>query len=335
MPTANLATVATLVLMGLVSGCNSLGDTTTNDTVNASNSMLEDVLSVMPQLIEPRTNSIQFGPNADELDIIAASNLAKAGYGIQRVSADQGINFFIADQFKNDDGVTTMRVSIGELEVTRLYTIQKGEVVPIGPFELAGTRATVDLTKSKLAARSNSAIVNNIEYTAIAPIDGGIPTISLLSEDIIKNVVNQATSGPSRTSVNSTKLEVNNRFYDNDGTFASLINNRERVAREIIIFPNDSMRLGTEGKRRINKLLSQFSEANDLINVIGCSNGPTNLAIGNEGLALGRASRITQELLTLGVPNRSILDDACWSPNSALESFPSRGVLVVLMRSVS
>ena len=156
-----------------------------------------------------------------------------------------------------------------------------------------------------------------------------------MSEDTIKNVVNQATSGPSRTSVNSTKLEVNNRFYDNDGTFASLINNRERVAREIIIFPNDSMRLGTEGKRRINKLLSQFSEANDLINVIGCSNGPTNLAIGNEGLALGRASRITQELLTLGVPNRSILDDACWSPNSALESFPSRGVLVVLMRSVS
>lgn len=332
------AVVAALIILGLVAGCSNI-DTKNNDATvaaNASDSMLEDVLSVVTQLIEPRTNSIQFGPNGDELDIFAARNLAKAGYGIQRVSADQGVNFFIANKFKNESGVITMRVSIGELEVTRVYATEDGTIVPVGPFELAGTRAKIDPTKSKLGSTvSNDAIVSNVEYTAIAPFIGGIPTISLLSNDIIKGVVTQATNGPDYTSINSTKLEVNNRFYDSDGTFASLINNRERISREVIIFPNDSMRLGAEGKRRINQLLSQFAEGSDLINVIGCSNGPTSLAIGNEGLALGRANRITQELLTQGVPNKSILDDACWSPKSTGERFPNRGVVVDLMRSIT
>ncbi|MEE9333021.1 MAG: hypothetical protein V3U65_02920 [Granulosicoccaceae bacterium] len=332
------AIAAVLLLIGFISGCVSTEAKNESGIVNAgtSDSMLEDVLSVLPQLIEPRINSIQFGPKVDELDVIAARNLAKAGYGIQRVSADQGVNFFRADKFENEDGIQTMRVSIGELEITREYATEGGIIVPAGPFELAGTRAQIDPSESMLGSKvGNDAIANNVEYTSIAPIEGGIPTISLLSEDIIQGVVNQATQGPRLTTINSTKLEVKNRFYDVDGTFANLINDRERVAREVIIFPNDSMRLGEEGKQRINKLLNQFSEASDLINVIGCSNGATKLAIGNEGLALGRANRITEELLTLGVPNRSILDDACWSPKSTGVDFPSRGVVIDLMRSES
>ncbi len=333
---------AALLLLGAASACSSiapnLGANANADANNTlaplSDQMLEDVLSVMPQLIEPRLNSIQFGPNVDELDIIAARTLAKAGYGIQRVTADQGINFFIANQFKNEAGINTMRVSIGELEVTRVYATEDGNIIPAGPFELAGTRITINPALSLLGSTvSNNAIVNNVEYTSIAPIDGGIPTISLLSNDIIQGVVDQATTAPGLTSINSTKLEVKNRFYDVAGTFSNLINDRERVAREVIIFPNDSMRLGEQGKQRINKLLNQFSEASDLINVIGCSNGTTRLAIGNEGLALGRANRITEELLTLGVPNRSILDDACWSEDSTGVDFPNRGVVIDLMRS--
>ena len=333
------AIAAALLLIAMASGCASIAPYSNADTDTAitSDRMLEDVLSVFPQLIEPRINSIQFGPNVDELDFIAARNLAKVGYGIQRVSADQGINFFTARKFENESGIQTMRVSIGELEVTRVYATEAGVVVPAGPFELAGTRAVIDPTKSLLGSTvGNNAIVNNVQYTSIAPIDGGMPTISLLSQDVIQGVVNRVTNtGPGKTSINSTKLEVKNRFYDADGTFANLINDRERVAREVIIFPNDSMRLGEEGKERINNLLTKFSESSDLINVIGCSNGITKLAIGNEGLALGRANRITEELLTLGVPNRSILDDACWSPKSDGVEFPSRGVVVDLMRSES
>ncbi len=335
--TRHIAIIATLILIAMASGCSTIAPTATSDT-NAitSDRMLEDVLSVMPQLLEPRINSIQFGPNVGDLEFIAAKTLAKVGYGIQRVSADQGLNFFSAKKLTNQNGIQTMRVSIGELEVTRVYATEDGVIVPAGPFELAGTRVAIDPTRSLLGSTvSNNAIVNNVEYTSIAPIDGGIPTISLLSQDVIQGVVNRVTNGPGTTSINSNKLEVQNRFYDVDGTFANLINDRERIAREVIIFPNDSMRLGEEGKQRIENLLTKFSEVSDLINVIGCSNGTTKLAIGNEGLALGRANRITEELLTLGVPNRSILDDACWSPKAAGVEFPSRGVVVDLMRSES
>lgn len=319
------------------SACSHFPTINSNTTNTNHHAMLEDVLSVMPQVLEPRTNSIQFGPTEnDALNTKAARTLAKAGYGVQRVTADQGVNFFSILQEETANGLTSMRVSVGDIEITRLYEKRNKTVIPAGPFELAGTRVRIDPTLSKLGAGSKTdSIATNVEYTSIAPIDGGIPTISLLSDNIIQGVVSDATNAPGYKSINASRLEINNRFYDEAGAFATLLNQRERIAREIIIFPNDSMRLGEEGKRRITQLLRRFSERQDLINVVGCSNGHTNLKIGNEGLALGRAKRITEELLAMGVPSRSILDDACWSGDSDEERFPNRGVVVDVMRSVS
>lgn len=331
---ARLLLVPTL-LIG--TACSHIPTGKDDKAIAVRNDMLEDVLSVMPQVLEPRTNSIQFGPAENKaLNTKAARTLAKAGYGVQRVTADQGVNFFSVLNEKTEDGLTSMRVSVGDIEVSRLYETSKSIVKPAGPFELAGTRARINPALSKLGATSKTdSIASNVEYTSIAPIDGGIPTISLLSDNIIQGVVSDATNAPGYRSINASRLEINNRFYDEAGAFATLLNQRERIAREIIIFPNDSMRLGEEGKRRITQLLRAFSEQQDLINVVGCSNGHTNLKIGNEGLALGRAKRITEELLALGVPSRSILDDACWSGDSDEDRFPNRGVVIDVMRSVS
>jgi outer membrane protein OmpA-like peptidoglycan-associated protein len=317
--------------------CSQLPKVNSEKPISVHEDMLEDVLSVMPQVLDPRTNSVQFGPSEDKaLNIIAARELAKAGYGIQRVSADQGVNYFSIENHENENGLISIRVSVGDIDISRMYETSKNNVRPAGPFELAGTRVKIDPTLSELGAGSKTDLIaTNVEYTSIAPIDGGIPTISLLSNDVIQGVLSDATNAPGYKTINASKLEINNRFYDEAGAFATLLNQRERVARQIIIFPNDSMRLGEEGKKRIEQLLRRFSERRDLINVVGCSNGHTDLKIGNEGLALGRAKRITEELLALGVPSRNIFDDACWSPQSDEERFPNRGVVVDIMRSVS
>ena len=143
------------------------------------------------------------------------------------------------------------------------------------------------------------------------------------------------TRSPSVAAVNSGRLEVANLFYDDGGAFGALRDSFETAERLTVIFPNDSMRLGAEGKRQIERFVEGYREESDMIGLIGCSNGPTALAIGNEGLALGRSRRVSEELLALGVPRDRLIDEGCWSPVGAGGRFPSRGVVVELLRSAS
>ncbi len=296
--------------------------------------MLEDILSVIPQLLEPRSNSIQFGPSDSQLDSIAARELAIAGYGIQRVSADQGDNFFSVIKTLNEDGVTYVRIRIGELELARLYQDNNSEIAPAGPFVLAGTQGRIDPKLSNMGAKTaDDIIVSNVEYTSTTPINGGIPKISLLSENGLQRVVDTTANRTVYTSNNTSINTSHNLLHDNESDFRLLLDGRKQITSKTILFPVDSMRLDAGGKEGLVQLLTQFNEQSDLINVVGCSDGASELESEIEGLSLGRTNRVTLELIALGVPKQSILDDACWSPADAGERFPGRGVVVDLMRS--
>jgi len=99
------------------------------------------------------------------------------------------------------------------------------------------------------------------------------------------------------------------------------------------VFGNDSMVLGSTNKSLIDQFVDNEIREGDVVSLIGCSNGPTSLEIGNEGLALGRAQRVTEALTSRGVPRENVLDEGCWAPVSAQDRFPNRGVVMELWRS--
>jgi len=113
------------------------------------------------------------------------------------------------------------------------------------------------------------------------------------------------------------------------------LENYVKLERQTIIFPNDSFFLGTEGKLAVRKLVKRFSVSTDVLGIVGCSNGKTSLDIGNEGLAMGRANRVSEELLVNGVPSDRVFDEGCWSSTSDTNGFPSRGVVIDLWRRKS
>ena len=113
--------------------------------------------------------------------------------------------------------------------------------------------------------------------------------------------------------------------------FASVTQDYEELSTNVLVFANDSLRLGAQNKAMIGALAEQFDPSSDLLALMGCSNGPSARTNGNEHLAIGRANRVKEELILVNVSTENILDEGCWAP-TAQEDLPARGVIVRVLR---
>ena len=337
--------IGTVVLSGCATesampmdNMNSTGPAATA-VLEADQIMIDDLVFVLIQVLDPLSSTVQVGPTNDLLGREFTRVLGEEGYGIQRVGADQGANFVtysrkLEPSVSGGSGVH-LSLIIGDLELSRRYHLQDNNTVrPDSVFKLAGTRKKVAMDDGRFSSSDEvNPTIERVHYVAAEPILGGIPTISLITDTVVQRVVEAATAGPSYEALNSSKLEVSNLFYGGESTFGSVRDSYQRIGKDVVVFTNDSMRLGQVGKEQIAVFLNAFNETTDIINLVGCSNGPTNLGIGNEGLALGRAKRVTEEFISLGVARAKILDEGCWAPVSAGERYPGRAVVVELWRS--
>ncbi len=315
--------------------------------------VVSDMVSALVQLRDPVRTTVQVGPPAgtqpnDAIRATLVDALAAAGYGIQRVPADQGANFldwsYAAGDAGPDAGGASLatRLSIGAVTLERDYLATDDGFVAASPLTVSGTRGPVGLDDdARLPGTdpAHSRIVYAGDARALANgTDLAVPIISLVTDDVVRGLTAAATGRsarrglPSRQAINSNRVEVSNLYFGN-GAFDALRGDMASVASGIIVFGDDSMRLGAVGKREVRAFVEDFSADTDMISLVGCSNGPTKLAIGNEGLALGRSARVVEELVTLGVERSRILDEGCWAGRSAGKRFPSRGVVIELLRA--
>jgi len=296
--------------------------------------MVDDLLSALMQIFPPKDSTIQISAADDnELTLLVANTMAHAGFGMQKVSTDQGASLLTTDKrieerTNNNLATTDIRIDVGEVSIGRTYSLDNEQTVqPISPFKVYGSRAVIDLGTTlfaKLSARAST------QYVAPIVLDERMPLLSLITPDIVQSAANENTNSPELTSINSAKVEVNNLHFG-ESTFDSVLSNHLLINELTVIFPNDSLTLGNENKLLIRQFMEDSINGLDLVSVIGCSNGPTTAAIGNIGLALGRGERVTDELLSLGFPRDKILDQGCWAPSSGGD-YPGRGVVLELWR---
>ena len=145
---------------------------------------------------------------------------------------------------------------------------------------------------------------------------------------------NPVYGGVTRGAFGGPALPTERNVMDLGGSnFASLFVDYADVVERILVFPNDSERLGPDNKSIVAEVAERFDPERDVFSIVGCSLGPTSLPNGNERLALGRANRVKEELVQVGVPSERIVDEGCWAGDSS-ERFPSRGVVLTLRRQV-
>jgi len=99
---AEFALIGTLLFM---TGCAGTGNSAVSATeggrviapaeVELRSDMVRNLMSVVPQLLEPFNTTIQFN-EVESSDVLpAVEELVKLGYGMQRVDADQGKYFLV------------------------------------------------------------------------------------------------------------------------------------------------------------------------------------------------------------------------------------------------
>lgn len=303
-----------------------------------------DLVGVIARALPPRDTTVQVGrDNDDPLVALLSDVLIEQGFGIQRVTADQGA--WLLDHSRDvewassGEGAIDWRLAVGPVEVRRNYTLtDEGELRTAGPLRLSGSRADIaaDATAPPGLVVADAAH-RRVRYVASLDLEGPGPVISLVTPAVVEQVARTASSGrrragPSAQALNANHVEINNLFYTGESNFVSALDDLERVGRRIIVFADDSMKLGEPNKLLIDEFIEKKVRGGDVISLVGCSNGPTALAIGNEGLALGRAARVTEALTARGIPRDRIYDEGCWAPVSAGEKFPGRGVVLELWR---
>ena len=243
------------------------------------------------------------------------------------------VEYDIRPAASNPDAITII-VSVDRLKIKRDYVKKEGRTKPDSSlFVLGADPENIILdsaifdeespgTRIQTAAASTETPYNSVDLPPIieAPEAEGVSTLDTAP----------ATSFAIRA---GTNLKRKRNIYDiGESNFLEVLKSYQDVDTRVLVFGNDSMRLGSSNKWFIKTMSKKFNANSDAFSVVGCSFGYTKIKNGNALLALGRAHRVKEELLRNGVPEDNILDEGCWSGGENDKDLPSRGVLLVLKR---
>ena len=262
----------------------------------------EDLVLSLIQIddIHPHNTVVEVrARGVDRFSDQAYKALQDAGYAVRFLSKVPSDHVFNISVSERGDDVFIHSLAIGDSVASRAYKVDDLGVTPIGSV--------------RLSHAADSGLTNTSENLTVRS-----------SRDIVRLLPAADTSDFG-----------GNMFDSMESSFESIYVDYEVYDTAIIYFDNDSLRLGSAGKKKLEALVDGIDRERDIVSLIGCSLGPTAIENGNEVLARGRSGRVKEELVYSGIPGELVLEEGCWAPSSMEEALPSRAVVVSLKRQSS
>lgn len=315
------------IALGL-SGCNVLGlkapwdDSTMPDYPLISDNLVNTVAQI--KHLNPLMATVQISKPKTTFDKHIQNELAQRGYKLEPLGRGEGTNA-VRSSFRemvDENGVTKdlYVLAIGKVSVERAFETVAGKTVPVSELVVRGS------DERTFALNDEIFEVPDSPFSKVAYEDYQGPQI----EDVLKPDASARETGfwlpPEKNAVKRNIYETMTSNY------SDVFTGYEDVERSVLVFPNDSLRLGDANKNIIEKYIEQMNPDTDVLSVIGCSHGATNINNGNSLLALGRANRVKEALLFSGIEHDQVLEEGCWAPQTFDEVMPRRGVVLTLKR---
>jgi len=316
------------VLLVFASGCSSIGikapwnnEPSPDYQLIAAN--LINSLSQFPHL-SPLIATVQMTEPTTDFTRNVKTKLQAQGYKVETILHSEGVNQ-VRPEIKAMRGNAADQnlyvLNIGRVSAERAYATVAGNTVPVSEQVIRG----VDERKVTLNDDIFETPDTGFTQVAFKPYNG--PNI----DDVLAPEASKSTPDgtPAKLSGSAIKANLYETLVSN---YADVFEGFEDVDQSILIFPNDSLRLGDANKFIIEKYVESMNPETDILSVIGCSHGKTAINNGNSLLALGRANRVKEALLFSGLEHDRILDEGCWAPRTFDEVMPRRGVVLTLKR---
>lgn len=319
---------ALIVVLASLTGCSSLGlnvhrDSSPQPDMQIIAANLIHTVSQIPEL-KPSDTPVQMNKPDSEFSKQVEKQLIEQGYQLERVSGASGINLVVPQvkKLETKQGRQKLYVlTVGKMSVERVYELQGGLTLPASEQIIRG----YDERELSLNDELFELPDDQISIISFKPYNGPQLTDMLAAPaSALKTVRFWKRNNQNAVKKNMYETMVSN-YKD---VFAGF----EEVSHDILVFPNDSLRIGEVNKEIIQRYVAMMDPETDLMSVIGCSHGKTDLSNGNSLLALGRANRVKEALLYEGVEHDQILDEGCWAPRTFDEVMPRRGVVLTLKR---
>jgi len=295
--------------------------------------------------LSPLQTTVQMIPARTEFGEVVHQCLRDAGYGVQMTEGDRGSNVvqYRISQEESELGHTTRyRLQIGAVATEREYLKVEGHLVPQSDMRLEGTPADGIALNDEIFKEGNphvfsSLVVSDIDTAPVVRDLEEIDAILATARDTSgarRDAMRLPAIPPVATADRSFYRSIQENLANRDvSNFDDLFAEYEDLTRDVLVFPRGNIdHLGPENKATLRRLLDRFNERTDLISLIGCSNGRTQIPGGNEHIALSRAERVKNELVYLGVDPKSVMSEACWASNYNDRQWPSRGVVITHKR---
>lgn len=315
-----------------LTGCGLLGERVSStdsqqDNYQAISSNLLN--AVLQQSEKPLTSTtVQVTAPDSDFEHQVYAQMTHEGYVLETVAEEPEAVTVDATMQVGDDSASDLAplyvVSVGDISAERRYQTQGGDVFPTSEMIVRG-------------ADNGVAALNDEEV--FGSVDDSLTTVIFETRDaVVMEEILQPASIESDTEVpvdeKLDQLVRRNIFGTLESNFGDVFAEYEDVQKVTLVFPDDSMHLGDTNKEIIQNYKAMMDPDTDVLSVIGCSLGPTEINNGNAVLALGRASRVKEALMFSGVQPEKVLDEGCWAPQDAVENLmPDRGVVLTLKRA--
>lgn len=268
---------------------------TSAEEADRSRLIATNLVSVLAQLpaTPPSVTTVQVSMPRSAFGNAVVRALGDAGYGLQRVSADQGPNYVgygrrVAET--EAGSVTDYRIAIGPVEVRREYVVEEGVLLPASLVEIDGIEALgrVSVDDAMFSERGG------VDRRFVSGVRAGDDTSDITEVDV------RSDSGIAEAE-RRTALDVLAASRER-GLAAPIA--RDDVTRDgylpvrrtiLMVDAGDSRRLGRANKVALRYLVRERLD-DDIFMVTACLQMD-----GKDEAGTARGLRVVEELLALGV----------------------------------
>ena len=288
---------------------------------------LVDAVGQYPRL-NPLMATVQVSQPDNAFEREVQKEMRSRGYKLVGIDTNENGVVLDARIEESDDGSADAEplyvLSVGEMSAERRFQQVDGQTQPSSQLIIRGAYERTVVLNDEQLFPSTDGLYKTVLFQAPAE-------PATLQERLASPQIAAATATDS-TSPGTGEAAVKQNVYDiQQSNYSALFSDYEEVDSSILVFPNDSLQLGDTNKQIIEQYVAEMDPSTDILSVIGCSHGDTDISNGNSLLALGRANRVKEAFLFSGVDHELVLEEGCWAP-VFYESMPTRGVLLTLKR---
>jgi len=266
-----------------------------------------DLVSALVQLpaVNPNTVTLQVTQPQTAFGNLVVRALEDAGYGLQRVSADQGLHYVQYSQRygETDAGpVTDYVLRVGDISVDREYNENENGVFPSSLMRVNG-------------AENPDLIVLNDDIFKEQGGDGQVFISGVSSGRNVGEVREFSVNEYDRTPLEQRTQRPTQLLSARRAAIARVVTDEElvdykRLRRTVLVFDDPQTRIMGSGNKQAVRLLVREFQNDDVIQVAACSD-----ADGQNDESVQRGIRVIEEFLSYDIPVKNVVKAPCRRTN--------------------